>query len=59
MAVILKKGKGSEWEVSIQDDKGLVVGLHYPSDRKVTKKQKDIIESALRNAVVKLEELNK
>lgn len=58
MAVILKKGKGLEWDMVIRDDKGLIVGLHYSSDRKVTKKQKDIIETALRDAAVKLEELN-
>jgi len=58
MTVAIKKGKGIEWEIAIRDEKGLIVGLHYPSDRKIKKKQKGIIEAALRDAVVKLKLLD-
>jgi hypothetical protein len=57
MPVTLKKGKGHEWEISIRDEKGLIAGIHYSSDRKVTRKQKDIIEAALRVAVEELGQL--
>ena len=59
MATKVRTGRGLyEWTLSLVDDKGLLLGIHFHKYRKVPLEQISIIKAALSDAARKIDELN-
>jgi hypothetical protein len=59
MATKVRAGKRKyEWRLSMVDDKGLLLGIHFHKYRKVPLEQISIIKAALSDAARKIDELN-
>lgn len=57
MATKVKAGTGFEWKLSMRDEKGFLLGIHFDRDRKISKVQMDILKAALLDAAEKLDDL--
>ena len=53
----VKTGKGLEWTLSMWDEKGFLLGIHFDRHRKYSKAQMDILKAALWDAAEKLDDL--
>ena len=59
MATKVRTGRGRyEWKLSLMDDKGLLLGIHFFKDRRVPAAQMSIIKAAMSDAARKIDELN-
>ena len=59
MATKVRTGRGLyEWKLSLVDDKGLLLGIHFHKYRKVPLEQISIIKAALSDAARRIDELN-
>jgi hypothetical protein len=59
MATKVRTGRGLyEWKLSLVDDEGLLLGIHFFKGRRVPAAQMSIIKAALSDAARKIDELN-
>lgn len=59
MATTVKLGEGLEWTLMLKDERGLVLGVHFPRDRKISKAHMAILKAALLDAAEKMDNLPK
>lgn len=53
----VKTGKGREWTLSMWDEKGFLLGIHFDRHRKYSKAQMNILKAALWDAAEKLDDM--
>ena len=59
MATKVREGKRKyEWKLSLVDDDGFILGIHFFKGQKVPAAQMSIIKAALSDAARKIDELN-
>lgn len=51
----VKTGKGLAWALSMWDEKGFLLGVHFSSGRKISKAKRGILKAALLDAAEKFD----